>query len=213
MRASFRGPFLPSTPGCPPILTLHRCRHQTRIASRTGRVCPRDQILIGNQRSFYGFYIEGAFDPMYLLPTNWDLRSLLTVLDSTSRLYVLFVIFAAVWTTLIPIRIAFWMRRGKTEPAQAAAAVRVRLVVLNRNLSKLFSLNLILFGGCFCNQLLMGIRSEWFFRCNPNMDVIGSFDGLVFLSLLGFTGLALIHCVRWFVSTKIEHEHTLQSRI
>jgi hypothetical protein len=44
----------------------------------------------------------------------------------------------------------------------------------------------------------MGIPSAWFIRCNPNLDVTGPFDGLLFLSPVGFAGLALVHCVRWF---------------
>src|ERR1041384_5705515 len=79
-----------------------------------------------------------------------------------------------------------------------------RLAAWHRNLGHFFSLNLILFRGCFCNQLLLGIRSEWFIRCNPNLDVTGPFDGLLFESQLGFSALALVRCVRWLVSAKIE---------
>jgi hypothetical protein len=141
---------------------------------------------------------------MCFLSINWDIRGLLYYLDPISRLYVLFLTVAAVWTISIPLRIAFRMRRTQTETAQSAAA-RITLSAWHRNLGQFFSLNLILFSGWFCNELFMGIRSEWFIRCNPNMDVIGPFDELLFVSLLGFTGLALVHCVRWLVLSKIEH--------
>lgn len=142
---------------------------------------------------------------MFLYFINWDLRGLIHSIDPLSLLYVLFLMFAAVWIISIPLRIAFRKRSIRDEAAQTALA-RTRLAAWHRNLGDLFVLDLILFGGCFCNELLMGLRSERFIRCNPYIDVIGPFDGLVFVSLVGFVGLALIHCIRWLVLMKIEHE-------
>lgn len=141
---------------------------------------------------------------MFLYFINWDIRGLIHYLDPLSRLYALFLAFATFWIISIPLRIAIRKRSTRDEESQAPLG-RTRLVSCHRNLSELFVLDLILFGGCFCYELFMGLASERFIRCNPNIDVIGPFDELVFVSLLGFAGMALIHCVRWLISIKIEH--------
>ena len=142
---------------------------------------------------------------MFLHFINWDIRGLIHYLEPLSRLYILFLMFVAVWTISISLRIAFRTRPTRDEESQTALA-RTRLASWHRNLTELFVLDLLLFGGCFGNELFMGLASERFIRCNPNIDVIGPFDELVFVSLLGFAGLALIHCVRWLVLIKIERE-------
>lgn len=149
---------------------------------------------------------------MFLYFINWDIRGIIHYLDPLSRLYVLFLAFATFWIISIPIRIAIRKRSTRDEETQTALA-RTKLVSYHRNLSELFVLDLILFAGCFCYELFMGLASERFVRCNPNIDVIGPFDELVFVSLVGFAGLGLIHCVRWFVLMKIEHEHASRGTI
>lgn len=115
---------------------------------------------------------------MFLYFSNWDIRGLFHYLEPMSRLYLLFLMFVAAWTISISLRIAFWTRRTRDEESQTALA-RTRLASWHHNLSELFVLDLILFGGCFCNELFMGLASERFIRCNPNIDVIGPFDELV----------------------------------
>jgi hypothetical protein len=138
---------------------------------------------------------------MFLYFSNWDIRGLFHYLEPLSRLYVLFLMFVAVWTISLPLRITFWTRPTRDEESQTALAP-TKLAAWHRNLTELFVLNLILFGGCFCNELLRGIRSEQFIRCNPNIDAIGPFDALLSISLLGFAGLILVHCIRWWVLIK-----------
>jgi hypothetical protein len=133
---------------------------------------------------------------------NWDIRSLFSILDPISRIYVFSLLLSAIWMIAIPLWVSYWLRRQRARGIQSVEIIHGRLARLEGHLRQFFTLNVISFCACLSNQILQGIRLEEAITVNPNIDVVPPFDGLSAISQFGFVGLGLIHSVRWFVSAK-----------
>lgn len=131
---------------------------------------------------------------------SWDLRGLFSTWNQLSRIYSLYLLGTVVFMCVIPFQVLGWIRLPQPRENQSAKLIRLRLARLERNMLAFFQLNVLLFSGTACNQLLWEIRSELFLIRNPNLDIISPFGGLLTIVDLGFALLALIHCIRWWVS-------------
>jgi hypothetical protein len=134
---------------------------------------------------------------------NWDIRSLFSILDPISRIYVFSQLLTAIWMIAIPFRVSHWLRRQRARGIQVAEITQRRLSGLESHLRQFFTLNVIFFCACVSNQILLGVRSMETLTRNPNIDAVPPFDALFAVSQLGFVGLAVIHSARWFVSAKV----------
>lgn len=167
-------------------------------------------MWLGNQIS--SLVSVSLRESMMLSLNSQDLRGLFSTWNHVSRIYSLFLLGTVVLMCVIPFQVLRWIRSPRPRENHNANLIRLRLGRLERNMLAFFQLNVLLFCGTACDQLLWEIRSELFLFRNPNLDIISPFDGLLTIVALGFAELALIHCVRWWVSIQSSRLQSLASR-
>lgn len=116
---------------------------------------------------------------MPLLSVQWDLRALWATLTVVSKLYLLFLSLAGVYTGVALIR------RG-TEIS----------------LPRLHYLSLLLFGVCISNECFGALRAIQLSRASLSPVGIEVFGPAIALSFVVFTVLTLLHLLQWFQSSR-----------
>jgi hypothetical protein len=133
-----------------------------------------------------------------------DWRSIFSILDPVSRLYVLFLVCTGIWSVIASFRLFVATRHLRIENQQVAENNHARLAAQRHNLQELLLLTLLLFGFCFFTELIRGLRGWRYAFCNPQADMSPPFDALLWLSQLSFGVMVLIQCLRWCVSAKLD---------
>lgn len=130
---------------------------------------------------------------------NWDLRPIFSIFGPLSRICVVFMTFTLLGMLILSFRLLGWGLWQRGHPRDFL----MRLRKLEHHLRQHFWLNVILLIAGACDQLFWGIRSQFQLMRNPNLDIVSPFDGLPVIIDLGFAVLAVIHCLRWWISIQI----------
>jgi hypothetical protein len=137
-----------------------------------------------------------------LLAAAWDFPMLFLMLDFFSRIYLVRLVFATVWSISILFRFV-----AKARNSSASQSLnRLSLSSLDHNLEALFSMSLILACACTANQIL-GVSRIYMIGRFTDANPVYALNEAWAVSQ-GITGiLLLLRAVRWYASAVVASTH------
>jgi hypothetical protein len=144
-------------------------------------------------------------NPMSILLTSWDWRSLWENLPLTSNLYLVYICVLVVFTVFLDMRIWRRLKQFKKSPDNKSIETLSGLQSRMTSLRQLHVFSFLMFGICVTDQFFSSVRAvtraSWCL-----VDTTNAFDPLAWFAYLVFVQFLAIHALQWFVSSRLQAE-------